>query len=105
MCIRLSSYIENNNILSSTQFGFKKGISTEDALLEFLDDAYNLINNSEYLSPVCLDLSKAIDTVNHDIILGKLHHLGFRGIVHDWFKSYQSNRVYYYINWRCYFGC
>ena len=46
MCNRLNSYIENNNILSSTQFGFRKGVSTEDAILEFLDDAYNTINKA-----------------------------------------------------------
>ena len=67
----------------------------EVAILENLDDAYNSINRPEYLAAVCLVLSKASDTVNHEILLGKFHHLGFRGIFHDWFKSYLSNRVNY----------
>ena len=57
----------------------------------FFYDAYNSINNSEYVAAVCLDLSKLFDTVNHDTILMKLHYLGFRGKVHDWFKSYLIN--------------
>ena len=95
MCSRLNFYIENNNILSSAQFGFRKGISTEDAILDFLDDTYNSINKSEYLAAECLDLSKAVDTVNHYLHLGKLHHLWFREIVHDWFKLYLSIGVNY----------
>ena len=90
ICNRLNSYIGSNNI-----FGFRKAISTKDAIFEFVDDAYNSINKFEYLAAVCLDLSKAFDTVNNDILFGKLHHLGFRGIIHDWFKSYLSNRVNY----------
>ena len=80
MCIRLNSYIEKNNILSSTQFGFRKGISTEGAILEFLDDAYNSINKSEYLAAVCFDLSKAFDTVNHNILPGSFIILGLEGL-------------------------
>ena len=60
---RLNSYIENNNILSSTQFGFRKGIDTEDAILEFLDDAFNSINKSEYLAAYVLTCRKPLTLV------------------------------------------
>ena len=50
------------------------------------------IDNNEYTAGVFLDLAKAFDTVNHEILLRKLDHYGIKGIVHDWFKNYLINR-------------
>ena len=53
------------------------------------------INDGEIVLEIYLDLSKAFNTVNHDIFLKKLHEYGVRGVVYDWFVSYLSERSRY----------
>ena len=62
------------------------------ALIEIVDNIKTAIDNNKYVCGIFLDLTKAFDTVNHQILLDKLHHYGVRGIVHNLFKSYLSNR-------------
>ena len=93
MTNRPTPYIENYDMLYITQFGFRKDISTEGAILEFIDNEYNSIIRSQHFAEIVIDLPKDFEMVNHDIFLLKLFHFGFRGITHDRFKSYLSNRV------------
>jgi hypothetical protein len=95
MSRRMNVFLKSCNILSKHQFGFRAGTSTSDAILEFLDHAYNSINQQQSIISVFLDFSKAFDTVNHEILLRKLSHYGFRGISNKWFHSYLSNRYQY----------
>ena len=77
--IRLTNYLKKNNLLSQSQFGFRQGVSTEDAVtaLSFLV-ADNLDRGNRCLS-VFLDLKKAFDTVSVPILVNKLEKAGIRG--------------------------
>ena len=92
---RIMSFIDKYCLFYKGQFGFRKGINTSDALTEYLDVINDTLNEGEYIVTVFLDFQKAFDTVQHDILLDKLHHLGFRGNIHSWFASYLSGRSQY----------
>ena len=74
---------------------FEKKSSTLLALLSFVDTIIQAIGKGEYAVGVFLDFSKAFHTVDHDILLDKLHHYGIRGCALSWFKSYLSCRTQY----------
>ena len=90
---QLISFINKNNILYKYQFGFRKGFSTEHAILELTDYLRNAIDNKQYTCGIFLDFSKAFDTVNHSILLNKLEKYGIRGLPLQWFYSYLSDRA------------
>ena len=50
------------------------------------------LDNNEYSCGVFLDFQKAFETVNHEILLRKLHHCRIRGVTNEWFKSYLNDR-------------
>ena len=93
MYSRLISFLNVNNVLYGYQFGFRQNHSTTAALLEVLDNIYQNLDNHNKILGIYLDLQKAFDTVNHDILLYKLHNYGVRGRAYDWFKNYLTNRV------------
>jgi len=96
---RLLDFISQNDILSKNQYGFRKNISTSMALIDLVDKISTSIENNEYTIGIFLDLAKAFDTVNHNILLSKLYHYGIRGIPYEWFKNYLTNRhQYVYLN-------
>ena len=65
------------------------------AITDLVDKVYKAVDQNETTLDIYLDLSKAFDTINHDILLYKLEHYGFRGISLEWFKSYLSDRTQY----------
>ena len=90
--IRLENYIIENAILHQNQFGFRSKLSTCMALLELIDKLSRSIDDRQLTIGVFVDLAKAFDTVNHQVLLAKLEHYGIRGTALNWFRSYLSNR-------------
>ena len=82
------------NLLYKHQYGFRKGHNTTHSVMHFLDKIYTSLNKPvpEYTLGIFIDLKKAFDTCDHNIILSKLSHFGFRGFANTWFKNYLQNR-------------
>ena len=92
---RLNKYLSDNEILHSSQYGFREKLSTCSALLKLSDDISRSMDIGNITVGAFIDLAKAFDTVDHTILLRKLSHYGIRGSVNKWFCSYLSNRVQY----------
>ena len=89
---RVVKFLDKYSILSENQYGFRKKRSTNRAIMELVTKISKAIEYKEYTMGVFLDLSKAFDTVNHNILLYKLEHFGNKRIVLEWFKNCLSNR-------------
>ena len=74
------------------QFGFRTGHSTDHALVSLTETIKSSLDKNRYGRGIFIDLQKAFDTVNHEILLKKLEHYGIRGIALNWFYSYLSCR-------------
>ena len=95
MCARLDSYLKSNNILCTNQFVFCKNSNTSDAIIEFLDKVYSLLDSKQSTIAVYLYFSKTFDTVNNNILMSKILHNGVRGVMQHWFELYLTNRKQY----------
>ena len=89
---RVYNYLNDNNLLFSKQCGFMKGHSTDDTLIKLNDSIYDSFNQNKYTLGAFIDLSKAFDTVDHNILIDKLNSYGIKNNSLMWFLSYLSNR-------------
>ena len=86
------SYVSKHNLLSKHQSGFRPFHSTETCLIDMVNEWVYNMNSGSMTGVVLIDLRKAFDTVNHDILLTKLQDIGASGLTLKWFKSYLSGR-------------
>ena len=87
----LIDFINKNELLFQHHFDFQKGKLREHAIFDFFSDIIKGIENREKTACIFLDFAKAFDTVNHEILLRKLHHYGVRGIALELFQSFSLN--------------
>ena len=87
--IQLSSFLEENRLLSQSQFGFRLKRSTSTALIAFTDQVLESTDKGCVTGTVFLDFRNAFDTVDH-LLLIKLKSLGVAGKSLEWFRSYLS---------------
>ena len=90
---QLYQYLNDNQLLSSCQSGFRSLHSTLTALLEATNSWSVNIDNGFLNGVVFIDLKKAFDTIDHEIILRKLSYFGADQATAMWFQSYLSNRT------------
>jgi hypothetical protein len=94
---KIMNFLDANDILYRQQYGFRAKHSTIHPVLHLLNhcaEAINATPSQLTLATFC-DLSKAFDTISHDILLHKLNVFGIRGVANKWIESYLANKSQY----------
>ena len=89
---RIYNFLDKNNLIYSLQFGFRQKYSTSFALIHLTETLKQALDQGKYGCGIFVDLQKAFDTVDHNILLSKLNFYGIRGVALEWFDSYLKER-------------
>ena len=89
---RVFKFLSANGCFYDLQFGFRDHHSTSHSLISLTEKIRKALDNNNFACGIFIDLKKAFDTVDHNILLSKLEHYGIRGVANNWFSSYLSNR-------------
>ena len=92
---RLYTFLLQHKALFESQYGFRSGHNTTNAVVELVGNILKGFEKNEVTVALFLDLSKAFDTLQHSTLLSKLEKYGVRGLPLEWFSSYLSNRRHY----------
>jgi len=90
-CSQLAHYLQANHLLNPSQYAYRARHSTEDALLDAVERLVSNAENGRISSVTTIDLSKAFDSVDHDVLLTKLSWYGVLDV--EWFWSYLDSRA------------
>lgn len=90
---RLYAFLDDQNFFNNNQFGFIKKSNTSSACISYIDKVQRALNNNKFVCTIFLDVAKAFDCVNRDILLKKLEQIGIRGNVLKLFNNYINNRT------------
>ena len=90
---QINSFISKHNLLYKYQYGFQENNSTEIALQQLCDNLTSKLDKSETICATFIDLAKAFDTVNHNILVKKLPSFGIRGAPAKLLENYLTNRT------------
>ena len=89
---RLEHFINTHKLISNNQYGYQRNKNTIDAITEFYTNILNNKENNKKTNTIFLDLSKAFDMLDHNILFNKLEIYGIRGHALNLIKSYLLNR-------------
>ena len=99
---QLLTFLESNKLLNDSQFGYRKKRSTQLATTLFVE-IRQAAENGKMVGALFVDLSKAFDTISHDVILNKLCNYGVASAETQWFTDYLFNRKSKSSNWESIF--
>ena len=90
--LQLVRFLQDHSIIHLLQSGNRKSHSTETALLHFSDEILKNMDEKRISVVVLLDMTKAFDSIRHDILIAKLRRIGISPSALAWFSSYLSGR-------------
>ena len=93
----LYNFLELNNVIYDLQFGFRQKYLTSHALIHLTDKIREQLDSGNFACGIFVDLQKAFDTVDHDILIQQFSHYDIRGVANNWFSSYLQNLSQYVI--------
>ena len=92
MYSKLYGFLEKYNILYKRQFGFREKHSTNHALANLIETIKSFLDKDFFVCGIFIDLKKAFDTVDRDILTSKLQHYGICRKANSWLKSFLCKR-------------